>query len=43
MAIIRSLISVALWVGAVYFLASRLLGFTAGGDPAAAADEALDY
>lgn len=39
MAIIRSLMSVAMWVGAVYWLAVRLLGFNAGGDPGEAVDE----
>jgi hypothetical protein len=36
---IRTLLSVILWIGAVYLLATRLLGFGAGGDPGEAADE----
>jgi hypothetical protein len=39
MAIVRSLISVALWIGAVWLLATRLLGFHAGGDVTEAADD----
>lgn len=39
MSLIRGLMSVAMWVGAVYFLATRLLGFNAGGDPGEAVDE----
>jgi hypothetical protein len=39
MALIRSLISVALWIGAVWLLATRLLGFHAGGDVTEAADD----
>jgi hypothetical protein len=39
MAIVRSLISVALWIGAVWLLATRLLGFHAGGDLTEAADD----
>jgi len=39
MAIIRSLMSVAMWIGAVYWLAVRLLGFNAGGDPGEAVDD----
>jgi hypothetical protein len=41
MAIIRTLISFVLWIGAVYWLAVNLLGFRGGGDPAEAADEAI--
>jgi hypothetical protein len=36
---IRTLLSVILWIGAAYLLATRLLGFGAGGDPGEAADE----
>lgn len=43
MAIIRSLMSVVMWIGAVYWLAVRLLGFNAGGDPGEAVDEGLNY
>lgn len=39
MATIRSILAVVLWVGAVWFLASRLLGFQAG-DPGEAIDDA---
>lgn len=39
---IRTLEAIALWVGAVYLLATRLIGFRAGGDPGAAIDEASD-
>ncbi len=41
MVMMRQLITVALWVGGVFWLARNLLGFGAGGDPAEAADEAL--
>jgi hypothetical protein len=41
MGMMRDLITVALWVGGVFWLARNLLGFGAGGDPAEAADEAL--
>lgn len=41
MVLIRGLISVALWIGGVYFLAVKLLGFNAGGDPGEAADEGM--
>jgi hypothetical protein len=43
MYVMRLLMSVAMWVGAVYWLATRLLGFNAGGDPGEAVDEAMDY
>jgi hypothetical protein len=42
MSTLRTLISVVLWIGAVYWLAASLLGFRAGGDPGEAADEALN-
>jgi hypothetical protein len=41
MSLIRTLISWVLWIGAVWWLGTRLLGFKAGGDPQEAADEAL--
>jgi hypothetical protein len=40
MALLRDLISIALWVGAVWVLATRLLGLNVG-DPGEAADEGL--
>lgn len=43
MALLRGLMSVALWIGGVYLLATRLLGFRAGGDPGEAVDEGLDW
>lgn len=41
MAILRDLESVVLWIGAVYLIATKLLGFGAAGDPGEAIDEAL--
>lgn len=41
MAIIRTLISWVLWIGAIWWLGTRLLGFKAGGDPQEAVDDAL--
>lgn len=41
MEIWRSLLSVVIWIGAVYILATRLLGFKAGGDPGEAMDDVL--
>lgn len=41
MAMWRSILSVALWIGAVYYVASRFLGFNAGGDPGEAIDDVL--
>jgi hypothetical protein len=41
MVIWRSLLSVVIWVGAIYYVASRFLGFGAGGDPGAAIDDAF--
>lgn len=38
---IRALIAIAIWVGAVYYVAAKFLGFHAGGDPGEAMDEAL--
>lgn len=43
MELLRDLMSVALWIGAVYLLASRLLNFRAAGDPGQAVDEGLDW
>lgn len=43
MSLLRALMEVALWIGTVYLLASRLLGFHAGGDPGEAVDEGLDW
>jgi hypothetical protein len=43
MAVMRLLESIAMWVGAVYLLATRLVGFKAGGDPGEAVDEALTW
>lgn len=43
MSLLRSLMSVALWIGTVYLLATRLLGFRAGGDPGEAVDEGLEW
>lgn len=42
MTVFRTLIAIALWIGAVYLLATRLLGFRAGGDPGAAMDEVME-
>jgi hypothetical protein len=39
---IRDLEAVVLWIGAVYLIATRLLGFNAGGDPGEAID-AVDW
>jgi hypothetical protein len=39
MALIRTMISWALWIGAVWFIGTRMLGFTAGGDLSEAADD----
>jgi hypothetical protein len=39
MALLRGLISAALWIGAVWVLATRFLGFHAAGDPAEAIDD----
>jgi hypothetical protein len=39
MAIVRTLMSFALWVGAIWFVATRMLGFGAGGDVTEAADD----
>jgi hypothetical protein len=36
---IRTMISWALWIGAVWFVGSRMLGFNAGGDLSEAADD----
>jgi hypothetical protein len=41
MATIRTLISFALWVGAIWYVGSALLGFRAGGDVSDAADEGM--
>lgn len=43
MAVLRLLMSVALWVGAVYAIATRLLRFDAAGDPGEAVDEGLPW
>jgi hypothetical protein len=43
MALLRGLMSVALWIGTVYILATRLLGFRSAGDPGEAVDEGLDW
>jgi hypothetical protein len=37
----RTLLSVVLWIGAVYYVANRFLGFHAGGDPGAAMDDVM--
>lgn len=39
MAIWRAILTVAIWVGAVYWVAANLLGFKAAGDPGAAVDD----
>lgn len=39
MSVIRTLFSIVLWVGAVYVIATRLLGFHAAGDPGEAIDD----
>jgi hypothetical protein len=41
MSIVRDLITVALWVGAIWFVGTRLLGFNAGGDLTEAADDGM--
>lgn len=41
MSTFRSIVSWALWVGAVWFLASSMLGLRLGGDPADAVDDVL--
>jgi len=41
MALWRTILSVCLWVGAVYFVATRFLGFNAGGDPGEAIEDVL--
>jgi GH24 family phage-related lysozyme (muramidase) len=41
MSTIRTLISFALWIGAIWLLASRLLRFDAGGDLTEAADDGM--
>lgn len=41
MVIWRALLSVVLWIGAVYWIAVNFLGFRAGGDPGAAMDDIL--
>jgi len=41
MAIWRSILSVVFWIGGVYYVATRLLGFNAGGDVGAAVDDVL--
>lgn len=43
MALIRTVLSVCLWAGAVWWLASRLLKFDATGDPGAAVDEGMPW
>lgn len=43
MSLIRDLESIVLWIGGVYFLATRLLGFNAGGDPGEVIDEAQPW
>jgi hypothetical protein len=43
MAILRTLLTVVVWVGAVYFVASRFLGFHAAGNPGDAADDAMEH
>jgi hypothetical protein len=37
----RDLLSFAMWVGAIWLLATKLLGFSTGGDPGGAVDEVL--
>lgn len=41
MTVWRTLLSIVLWIGAVYFVATRFLGFQAGGDPGEALDDVL--
>lgn len=41
MALIRTILSVCMWAGAVWWLASRLLKFDATGDPGAAVDDGM--
>lgn len=43
MSTFRSILSVVLWVGGIYWLAVKLLGFHPGGDPGEAIDEGLDF
>jgi hypothetical protein len=42
MAMIRTLVSWVLWIGAIWYVGTRLLGFTAGGDVSEAADDAYE-
>lgn len=37
----RELLSFCMWIGAIYWVGTRLLGFNAGGDPGAGMDEIL--
>jgi hypothetical protein len=40
MAIWRTLLSIVMWVGAVYIIATRMLGLNSAGDPGEALDDA---
>ena len=39
---IRTLLAFAVWIGGLWWFGSRWFGFTGGGDPGAAVDEAYD-
>ena len=41
MSVFRSILSVVIWVGGIYWLAVRLLGFHPGGDPGEAIDDGM--
>lgn len=41
MTVFRGILSVVIWVGGIYWLAARLLGFHPAGDPGAAIDEGI--
>jgi hypothetical protein len=43
MSTFRSILSVVIWVGGIYWLAVRLLGFNPGGDPGEAIDEGMGF
>jgi len=42
MSTFRSILSVVIWVGGIYWLAVKLLGFHPGGDPGEAIDEGIE-
>lgn len=42
MSVWRTILSVVIWIGGLYYLAVKLLGFHPGGDPGEALDDGLD-